>query len=115
MYNLPPTPTGSGARRPMKPVRDPEYLRFIRGQPCCVCERTWGIEAAHTGPRGLGQKASDHSCIPLCWKHHRKGCDSYHILGRVRFSDVHGLEITVIILRLRSDYEERRTARRHYI
>src|SRR5438876_7146610 len=95
----------------MKPTRDPDYIRFVRGQPCCVCERTWGIEASHTGPRGLGQKASDQSCIPLCWKHHRTGRDSYHTLGRVRFSQVQGLDISAIILKLRSDYEGRKTPR----
>ena len=88
----------------MKPVRDPEYLRFIRGQPCCVCGRTWGIEAAHTGPRGLGQKASDHSCIPLCWKHHRTGRDSYHTLGRVTFSEAHSLDIAAAISMLNLVY-----------
>jgi hypothetical protein len=89
----------------MKPARDPEYLRFVRRQPCCVCGRSWGIEASHTGPRGLGQKASDHSCIPLCWKHHRTGRDSYHALGRVRFSEVHKLDIAAIILTLRLQAE----------
>src|SRR5882724_5346694 len=90
----------------MKPVRDPDYLRFVRQQPCCVCERTWGIEAAHTGSRGLGQKASDHSCIPLCWKHHRTGRDSYHQLGRWRFLELHNLDLPAIILKLRSDAQE---------
>jgi hypothetical protein len=84
----------------MKPVRNPHYLRFIRTQPCCVCGRTWGVEAAHTGPRGLGQKASDESCIPLCWVHHRTGRDSYHALGRVKFLETHmfNLEQTIWIL-----------------
>ena len=84
----------------MKPSRNPEYLRFVRRQPCCVCGRSWGVEAAHTGPHGLGQKAADESCIPLCGIHHRIGRDSYHNLGRVRFSEVHNLDIPAIILTL---------------
>ena len=90
----------------MKPIRDPAYLRFIRQQPCCICGRTWGIEAAHTGLRGLAQKASDHSCIPLCWKHHRTARDSYHVLGRVRFLAIHNLDIAAIILALRLQAEK---------
>src|SRR5438552_8216787 len=84
----------------MKPVRNPAYLRFVRRHACCVCGKTWSVEAAHTGPHGLGQKAPDESCIPLCWKHHRTGRDSYHVLGRVRFSELHNLDIPAIILSL---------------
>ena len=84
----------------MKPVRNPDYLRFIRRQPCCVCGKSWGVEASHTGPHGLGQKAPDESCIPLCRNHHTAGRDSYHTLGRIRFSEVHNLDIPAIILDL---------------
>ena len=84
----------------MKPVRNPDYLRFIRRQPCCVCGKSWGVEASHTGPHGLGQKAPDESCIPLCRNHHTAGRDSYHTLGRIRFSEVHNLDIPAIILNL---------------
>ena len=65
----------------MKPVRNSEYLRWIRTLPCAVCRATRGVEAAHTGPHGLGQKSSDLSAIPLCARHHRTGPDSYHKLG----------------------------------
>ena len=54
---------------PGKPARDPAYLRFVRSFPCSVCKRGRS-EAAHTGPHGIGQKASDYSTIPLCHKHH---------------------------------------------
>src|SRR5438105_3897884 len=91
----------------MKPTRNPAYLRFIRRQPCCVCGKTWGVEASHTGVRGLGQKASDESCIPLCHVHHTTGRDSYHKLGRVKFSEVHNLDIPAIILRLISEASSR--------
>ena len=86
----------------MKPSRNPEYLRFVRRQPCCVCGKSWGVEASHTGPHGLGQKSPDESCIPLCGTHHRTGRDSYHVLGRVKFSEVHSLDIPAIIFRLTS-------------
>ena len=54
--------------------KDPEYMRFVRTQPCAMrvhdpCEGP--IEAHHAGrDRGLGQKAADDTCVPLCQKHH---------------------------------------------
>ena len=84
----------------MKPTRHPEYLRWIRTLPCSVCRTTRAVEAAHTGPHGLSQKSSDWSAIPLCAKHHRTGDDSYHRLGPRKFSEVHHLNIPVIVARL---------------
>ena len=81
----------------MKPVRNSEYRRWIRSLPCCVCRTTRGVEAAHTGPRGIGQKSSDLSVIPLCARHHRTGDDSYHRLGPRKFAEVHGLNIPAIV------------------
>jgi hypothetical protein len=81
----------SGVERPsnMKPQRKSRYLAWIRTQPCVVSAVPRGIEAADTGPHGLGQKSPNSSAIPLCYKHHRTGQDSYHKLGPRRFSDVH--------------------------
>ena len=84
----------------MKPPRNPRYLAWIRTQPCCVCGITRGIEASHTGPRGIGQKSPDSSAIPLCAKHHRIGNDSYHRLGPRKFSEKHNLDISAIVRRL---------------
>lgn len=84
----------------MKPPRNPLYLRFIRSQPCLVCGQQWGIEAAHTGPHGIGQKSPDSSVIPLCLRHHRCHTESYHALGRVNFEKVHGISVALEIIRL---------------
>ena len=84
----------------MKPQRNPKYLAWIRKQPCVVCGTRWRIEASHTGPRGLAQKSSDRSAIPLCAKHHRTGDDSYHRLGPRKFAQVHNLDIPAIVRRL---------------
>jgi hypothetical protein len=62
-----------------------------------VCHGTRGVEAAHTGPHGLGQKSSDLSAIPLCARHHRSGDDSYHKLGPRKFAEVHQLNIPAIV------------------
>jgi hypothetical protein len=84
----------------MKPNRDPEYLRWIRSLPCLVCGSTRYIEAAHTGPHGLGQKSPDSSAVPLCTRHHRTGNDSYHKLGPRQFCHVHNLELSAIVKEL---------------
>jgi hypothetical protein len=84
----------------MKPHRNSRYLAWIRTQPCVVCGAQRGIEAAHTGPHGLGQKSPDSSAVPLCVRHHRTGKDSYHQLGPRRFAQVHNLDIPAIVRRL---------------
>ena len=56
--------------RSVAPVRDPLYRRFIKQFPCVGCARTWHIDPCHVGPHGIGQKACDLTCIPLCRKCH---------------------------------------------
>ena len=85
---------------PLKPTRDLKYLAWIRTLPCLVCGRTGGIEAAHTGPHGIGQKSPDTSAVPLCAIHHRTGRDSYHKLGPRAFERHHGLDLRAIVARL---------------
>lgn len=77
---------------------DPHYLAFIRQQPCLVsgCKARF-VEAAHTGDRGLSQKASDRRAVPLCLFHHQTGNQSYHRLGRRKFESVHGLDLEVLV------------------
>ena len=84
----------------MQPVRNAGYLQWIRTLPCAVCRTIRAVEAAHTGPHGIGQKSSDLSAIPLCARHHRTGDDSYHKLGPRKFAEVHQLDIVAIVARL---------------
>ena len=86
----------------MKPARSPKYLAWIRTLPCLVCGRAIGVEAAHTGPHGIGQKSADTSAIPLCVQHHRTGRDSYHRLGRRIFEQRYQLDIRAVVARLNS-------------
>ena len=96
------------------PDRSPDYLAWMRTLPCIVCSRVSGgatvIEAAHTnvlGPRGMGQKTSDFSAIPLCSGHHRENLDSYHVLGEVGFSHKHRIDLQNLVLRLQSRFWQR--------
>lgn len=56
-----------GLAKPVTP-RDPDYLDFIRRQPCLVCRKI--AEPHHFGPHGLGIKGSDYKTVPLCRYHH---------------------------------------------
>lgn len=52
----------------------PEFAAWVRTLDCLAgaedaCSGV--VEAHHAGPRGLGQRAHDETCIPLCTKHHR--------------------------------------------
>lgn len=61
----------------MKPARDMPYMAAVRAMRCCVgrlepgfCS-PGGVEAHHAGERpGVGLKAPDNTCIPLCRRHH---------------------------------------------
>jgi hypothetical protein len=93
------------------PERCPDYLAWIRTLPCVVCLRVSGgatvVEAAHTnalGPRGVGQKTSDFSAIPLCSGHHRENPDSYHRLGEQRFAPQHGIDLEGLVQALQSQF-----------
>jgi len=50
-----------------KPVRNEAYRRFVAMQACFGCGIEGFTQAAHPNyGRGLGQKASDLDCFPLC-------------------------------------------------
>lgn len=66
---------------------DPEYLAWLRQQPCafveCQCPAELGPTQAHHhtrgggfNKRGKGQKAHDHEAFPLCLKCHRRFHDA---------------------------------------
>lgn len=93
------------------PERNPMYLAWIRTLGCAVCSQSPGsptlVEAAHTnvlGPRGLSQKTSDYSAIPLCSWHHRHNPDSYHVLGESRFASMHGIDLQELVLALNNRF-----------
>lgn len=61
------------------------YMAFVRARACAIHgmmdPRSVGLvtvfecfraaQAHHAGTRGLGQRAPDRTCIPLCARHHR--------------------------------------------
>ena len=91
-------------RRNPIPFEILRYWAWIRTQPCAVCGCRRGIEAAHVGLRGMGQKCDGREVIPLCaLGHHREGPESHHRLGK-RFWERHGLDRYEVIGRYRRLY-----------
>jgi hypothetical protein len=95
------------------PARCPAYLAWIRTLRCVVCGKGprefTPIEAAHTtalGPRGMSQKSSDFSAIPLCFSDHRGGAESYHHLGERKFLQRHQIDIEQLVSELNNSYFE---------
>ena len=55
---------------------DRDRLRWVKTLGCLAPGAPSGCspvtEAHHAGSRGIGQKAHDHSSVPLCSVHHRE-------------------------------------------
>ena len=50
-----------------EPIRDEAYRRWVASMPCIRCGVPGLSQAAHPNQgRGLGQKADDDLCFPLC-------------------------------------------------
>jgi hypothetical protein len=88
-----------------KPVRDSAYLAFVRRFPCVGCGSSRLIEAAHFGPHGIGQKASDLDALPLCRACHRE----YHRSART-FAERKAIEVSELQEFFRGMYAKRRKA-----
>ena len=92
------------SKKNRKRPRNIPYMLWIKTLPCGICGRN-GAEAAHTGRRGLGQKAPDEQCIPLCPDHHRHCRDALDVAGPRRFQEIHGIDIEQLIVRLQNAWK----------
>lgn len=67
---------GKGTSRYAQRERDIDYMLRVKELQCLLagldgagpCSSV--VEADHAGERGMGQKAPDDTCIPLCSRHH---------------------------------------------
>jgi hypothetical protein len=70
------SPRHKNAPRPAWKVEE-AYKQWLRGRPCAakhISECSGKMESAHTpdpASKGVGTKAADRNCIPLCQAHHR--------------------------------------------
>ena len=57
-----------------KPFRSEAWRRAVASLPCANCMRTDSVQAAHPNHRGkgMGIKAPDCWCVPLCVDCHRE-------------------------------------------
>jgi len=61
--------------------RLPEYLAWLRRQPCARCGVSVGVEASHHPAEkqgAMGLKCPDARAIPLCARCHRTGPRAHH-------------------------------------
>ncbi len=101
------------------PARDRLYLDWLATleciQPKCYCKNPLGseqglslymrkVEAAHTGPHGIAQKAPDGDAIPLCRWAHQEAKDAQG-KSRTWFAD-HGLDRDAVLAEFRKRYEQ---------
>lgn len=101
----------SAVPKPVR-VRDPDYLAYIRTQPCllaiedpCTCggyldvvRKTYRIEAAHVRIRGAG--GGDDQVMPLCGTHHREA----HRIGHKSFAKRHRVNLALEARAYRQGY-----------
>jgi hypothetical protein len=80
------------------PYRSENYLRFIREQPCLICE--YSSEAHHTKGAGVAIKGPDTMSVPLCRLHHLEG----DMVGWKTFQANHNIDFQTEIIRLNGLY-----------
>lgn len=97
--------------------RDTEYMLWIKQHRCCAtliidhvgpgpCDGV--VEADHAGGgSGLGRKADDTSCIPLCVRHHRLPGLGHILYGKVPHGFVREWKRTMADLFRRKWLEQR--------
>jgi hypothetical protein len=80
--------------------RSPDYLAWIRRQPCAVCGGH-GSEAAHQtlGLAGTALKAPDTHALPLCAPCHRSGA---HQIGDDWLDKI--IDVKMVIIKLLTRY-----------
>lgn len=60
-------------RRTLPLLEAARYIALVSCRSATICAGV--VEADHMGARGLGQKADDYTCVPMCQQHHRERTD----------------------------------------
>lgn len=90
-----------------KRARDMDYMAWVKTLPCLACGAKAPSEAAHTGPRGLGQKAPDSQVIPLCAEDHRTGRNALDRIGPAAFQKMYSIDFAGVVADLNRRYGAR--------
>lgn len=60
----------------IEPLRDPDYLKWVRTQPCIITgHRGRDVDPCHIGTLGRGIKSSDDEALPMRHELHRRAHD----------------------------------------
>ena len=74
-------------------TRSPEYLDWLRDQPCAIggtcAGRTQACHVRRGTDGGMGLKPSDQYALPMCGAHHGE----QHMAGEQTFADRHGVNL----------------------
>ena len=98
-----PAPRASRTTPRRGPARNWRYCAWIRTLPCAACGTTLGVQAAHTGDDGgMSQKASDYSCVPLCFSCHREYDNG--LRSKELFEQDHRIIMPELVRRLTHDW-----------
>ena len=82
-------------------MKNPNYLKYIRKQGCCVCGREAVAHHVRMPGDGMGQEPPDKRTVPLCAGHHF----ATHQWGDSDFQKRHGVDYQSIMDKLWRDYE----------
>lgn len=82
---------------------DKQYLDFLSKKPCIVCGQQ--AQLHHAIYKSAGNHSGDLTCVPLCAKHHT-GSSGVHALGRERFHEVYGIDLSEVIWSQLQEYFE---------
>lgn len=91
------------ALRKPQPYRSQAYMEWVRGWPCLACGTRIGIQAAHTGPHGIGTKSSDFRTVPLCAACHL-GTTGLDRIGPDNFEERFSVDLKATVLLLIEAY-----------
>lgn len=80
-----------------KPTKaESQYMDTVARLGCCVCGGPAEIHHLLTGA-GMGQRADNYTCIPLCASHHRTGGYGIAIhAGKRTWEQRHGTELELL-------------------
>ena len=87
--------------------RNPQYLAWLREQPCSIGGTCAGqVQACHVRrgtDGGMGLKPSDHYALPMCSQHHAE----QHMSGEVTFERRHSVAMKELAAAYFAEFERK--------
>jgi hypothetical protein len=98
------TPLPARTKKPKRSRRevDPDFLAFVRQQPCAVLYCPGHSQAHHLKTKGSG--GSDYTAVPLCAVHHTFD-PGVHALGLTTFEARYNVDLWAVNAAMLEQYE----------